>query len=417
LRDTLESVLNIASDLQIDLLTPEALRNPHPILAQLRAEAPIYKLSHREMGDFPWVLTRYDDSVNLLKDDRFTKDLLRRPGSEFVDRNDMMMQAAASINRHMLTVDPPDHTRLRGLVHKAFTPKMIRSMESRVVQITNELIDQAQANGHQMDFVNDFALPLPMTVIAEQLGIPASDRLKFHEWTQTIVMGSSRGGAGSENVGTAVLEFIMYFHEQFDKRRTEPTDDLITALVQAEEAGEKLDQQELISMVFLLLLAGHETTVNLLGNGMLALLRHPDQMHKLREHPELAESAVEEMLRYDGPIGITSMRWALDDLEIHGQHIGKGDLVLTSLLAANRDPDVFENPDRFDITRQPNRHIAFGHGIHYCVGAPLARLETQLAFPILLDRLPNLELDIDPDAIEWNPSVLLHGMKSMPVRF
>jgi len=209
----------------------------------------------------------------------------------------------------------------------------------------------------------------------------------------------------------------MYFHDLFDRRRAEPTNDLISGLVQAEEAGDKLDQQELISMVFLLLLAGHETTINLLGNGMLALLGHPDQLQKLKDHPELVESAVEEMLRYDGPVSTTSMRWALEDLVIRGQPIQAGELVLPSLLAANRDLEAFENPDEFDITREPNRHIAFGNGIHYCVGAPLARLEANIAFPTLLARLPNITLDTDPTTIEWNPSLLLHGMKAMPVRF
>ena len=254
------------SEQVFDLMTPEALRNPHPIYAQMRAQSPVHKIQHVQMGGQPWLLTRYDDSVSMLKDDRFTNNLLRRPGSEHMDLNDPIRQAAGSINKHMLTSDPPDHTRLRGLVHKAFTPKMIRELSGRIQEITNELIDHAQEKG-QIEFIEEFALPLPMTVIAELLGVPGSDRATFHKWTQTIVMATS-GNVSPETVGTAVLEFIMYFHEQFDQRRAKPTDDLITALVQAEEAGDKLDQQELISMVFVLLVGGHETTVNLLGNGL-----------------------------------------------------------------------------------------------------------------------------------------------------
>ena len=326
-----------------------------------------------------------------------------------------MAMAASTINRHMLTVDPPDHTRLRSLVHKAFTPKMIRELQGRMDEICNNLIDNVQAEG-SMDFILDFALPLPITVIAELLGVPHSDQDKFRYWTQTIVMDGVKN-PGTERIATAVLEFIMYFHELFDKRRAEPADDLISSLVQVEEAGDKLDQQELISMVFLLLVAGHETTVNLIGNGTLALLQNPDQMRKLQAQPELMESAVEEMLRYDGPVGVSTMRWALEDVEWYGQTIPAGDMVVASLLGANRDPQVFENPDTFDIARTPNRHIAFGHGIHYCLGAPLARLEGVVAFETLLKRLPQLQLDINVDEIEWNETVLLHSMKSMPVRF
>ncbi|MBZ0282001.1 MAG: cytochrome P450 [Anaerolineae bacterium] len=398
-----------------DLRSPTALRNLHPILTQMRQENPVYKITHLEMGSYPWVLTRYDDCVNLLKDERFTKDMLRRPGVENMDPKNPMVQASMTINRHMLTVDPPDHTLLRSLVHKAFTPRMIRELNGRVQQIADDLINRVQGQG-EMDFMHDFAVPLPITVIAELLGIPIADQERFRGWTQTIVVeGVSR--AGTERVSTAMLEFIMYFHQLFDERRAAPREDLISGLLQVEEAGDKLSSQELVSMVFLLLVAGHETTVNLLGNGLLALLTHPDQMQKLQTHPALMESAIEEMLRFDGPIGLSTMRWALEELEFHGKTIRAGEMVVASLLAANRDPAVFESPDTFDITRQPNRHIAFGHGIHYCLGAPLARMEGAVAFSTVLSRLPNLRLNIDPNAIQWNETLLLHSMKSLPVRF
>ncbi len=403
------------SDKVFDLYAPDVLRNPHPVLAQMRREAPVYHVNRVEMGGRPWLLTRYDDCINLTKDERFTKDMLRRPGGR-LNPNDPQYQAAISINRHMLTVDPPDHTRLRTLVHKAFTPKMIRELSGRIQQIADDLLDKVESQG-QMEFMNDYAVVIPITVIAELLGIPPEDQAKFREWTQTIVVDGLRNTRDSERMGAAVMEFIMYFHAMFDQRRAEPQEDLITGLVQVEEDGDKLDPQELISMVFLLLVAGHETTVNLIGNGTLALLQHPEQMAKLRANPTLIESAIEEMLRYESPVGATTMRWALEDVELHGQVIPAGDMVLASLLGANRDPAVFENPDVFNIERTPNRHIGFGHGIHYCLGAPLARLEGAIAINTLLRRLPNLGLDVEPDAIEWNETILLHSMKALPVRW
>lgn len=398
---------------EVDFLAPDVLRNPHPTLARMREEMPIYHVQHMELGSYPWLVTRYQDGIDLLNDERFTKDYARIPNKGEPTERDMMMEAAASINRHMLTLDPPDHTRLRGLIHKAFTPNMIRALEGRIQAITDELIDRMLAKG-QFNFISEFAFPLPVTVIAELLGIPHEDQDKFREWSQAIIMGGSTG-ADMDKVGVAALEFIMYFHEKFDERRADPKNDLITALVQAEDAGEKLDQQELISMVFLLLVAGHETTVNLLGNGMLALLQHPDQKRLLAERPELIKSAVEELLRYDGPVGVSTMRWALEDVDYYGVTIPAGEMVVASLLAANRDPAMFANPNALDITRNPNKHIAFGNGIHYCVGAPLARMEGAIAFNTLLRRVPNLALTVDADELEWNPTILLHGMKAMPV--
>ncbi len=393
---------------EVDLIAPEVLRNPHPTLAKLREEAPIYQVQHREMGSHPWLLTRYDDAIALLNDERFTKNFQRIPNQQRDEsRKDYMMEAAAAINRHMLTLDPPDHTRLRSLIHKAFTPKMIRELEGRIQEITDDLIAGMLAKD-SVDFIADFAFLLPVTVIAELLGVPREDRDMFKRWSQTIILGGSAVG-NMEQVGVAALEFIMYFHEKFDERRASPQDDLITGLVQVEEAGDKLDPQELISMVFLLLVAGHETTVNLLGNGMLALLQHPDQKQMLKQNPDLIRTAVDELLRFDGPVGVSTMRWALEDVEFHGQ------MVVASLLAANRDPSAFENPDMLDITRTPNKHLAFGNGIHYCVGAPLARMEGAVAFNTLLKRLPNLALAVDSDQLEWNKTILLHGMKSMPV--
>jgi cytochrome P450 len=402
-----------ATDVQFDLFKPEALRNPHPILAQMRTEAPIYRINRREMGHIPWLLTRYDDCIKLLRDERFTKNMFRRPGAGEIDPNNMAMQAAATINRHMLTVDPPDHTRLRNLVHRAFTPRMIRELSGRIQQIADQLIDNMQ-DKTEIDLIRDYTVPLPITVIAELLGVPSKDHNQFRDWTQTLIVDATRG-IGGERIGIAALEFMMYFHQLFDERRAEPKEDLITGLVQVEEAGDKLSSEELISMVFLLLGAGHETTVNLLANGTLDLLLRPEIKEKLRDNPDLMEGAVEEMLRFNGPVGASTMRWALEDVKMYGQAVHAGEMVLASLLGADRDPAVFQNPDEFDISRNPNPHMAFGNGIHYCLGAPLARMEGIIAINTMLKRLPNLALAVDPEALEWNDTILLHSMKAMPV--
>ncbi len=249
-------------------------------------------------------------------------------------------------------------------------------------------------------------------MIAQLLGIPAEDRNNFRDWSQTIVLGRNY-----DAVTRAAMAFIMYMNELFDQRRAAPQDDLISNLIQVEEAGDKLAREELMSMIFLLLVAGHETTVNLIANGTLTLLTHPDQMQLLCDDSTLIRSAIEEMLRFESPVASTTNRFALEDVEIRGQIILKSDLVLASLIGANRDPEVFENPDAFDIRRNPNRHMAFGYGLHYCLGAPLARMEGAIAINTLLRRLPNLQLAVDPRDIEWNESLLLRSMKALPVRF
>lgn len=393
-----------------DVLAPAVRWNPYPVYALLRQEAPLFKTPYHEMGDNPWLLTRYDDCVTLQKDPRFTKNMARIMGDDMPDE----AQMAAAINRHMLFSDPPDHTRLRSLVHQAFTPRMISEMNDRVQAIADDLIDQIDGT-HEFDLISQYAFPLPIMVISELLGIPHADRDTFRRWSQIMVNEGARGG-DMDAVGAAAIEFIMYFHQMFDQRRADPKDDLISALVQVEEQGDKLDQQELISMVFLLLVAGHETTVNLIGNGTLALLQHPEQMRELRDDPALIKTAVEEMLRYEGPVSATTMRWALEDIEWHGEVIPRGDLVLASLASADRDPSMFENPNQFDIHRTPNRHIAFGQGIHYCLGAPLARMEGAIAINTLLRRLPELELTVGARDIQWNESLLLRGLKELPLR-
>lgn len=398
-----------------DIWSAKTRANPQALYEQMREEAPIYRAVGPMSGNNFWFFTRYDDCMSVLKNDEmigkeFRKHLPAEVANNWgppPDPNDVF----EVINHHLLDLDPPDHTRLRGLVHKAFTPRVIENLRPRIQQIADDLIDQMQGTG-QADLINAFSFPLPITVIAEMLGIPAADRDKFRDWTRTLLFVPD----ADEN-RRAAMEFGMYMNSLIDERRDNPQEDVLSGLIQAEEAGDRLDRMELLSMLFLLLVAGHETTVNLIGNGTLLLLQHPDQMQKLKNDPTLIRSAVEEMLRYNGPVETTTFRWAFEDVEVGGVTIPAGDVVLPALLAANRDPAYFENPNVFDITRENNKHIAFGLGIHYCLGAPLARMEGAIAINTLLKRLPNLQLAVDVDDLQWNESILLHGMKEMPVTF
>lgn len=387
--------------------------NPQAMYAEMRQHDPIYSALGPMSGHRFWFFTRYEDVVAVLRNQHFVKDARKNLKPEFAFRYvaenpDPVWEA---INHHLLNLDTPDHTRLRSLVHKAFTPNQIRALEPRIHQIATELLNNI-GDKPDGDLLNDFAFPLPITVIAEMLGVHSNMRDKFRHWTQAILFGMD------EQAGMlAVMEFVQYVNELIEERREKDQGDILSALVRAEEEGDTMSHMELLSMVFLLLVAGHETTVNLIGNGALALMQHPEQMQKLQENPQLIGSAVEEMLRYNGPVEAPTWRYASQDIEIGGVTIPEGDVVLPSLLAANRDPAVFENPDTFDITRDPNPHVAFGNGIHYCLGAPLARMEGTIAINALLARYPELRLNAPVEKLEWNASLLIHGMKALPVRY
>jgi cytochrome P450 PksS len=314
----------------------------------------------------------------------------------------------------MLDLDPPDHTRLRSLVHKAFTPGLVEQMRSRTQAISDELLDRVVWLG-EMDLIRDFALPLPMTIITEILGVPAKDHDKFHRWSKAVV--SLTSPSPTLRVIPAVWKFIRYLRQFFKLRRRDPQDDLVSALIKAEEAGDKLNEDELLAMVFLLLIAGHETTVNLVGNGTLALLENPNEMSKLRSEPSLVKPAVEELLRYTSPVLMTTERYALENAIVHGVTIPRGEMTLGVIGSANRDETVFDKPNELQITREPNKHLSFGQGIHFCLGAPLARMEAQIAFTTLLQRLPDLRLKNSPHSLRWRPSMILRGLASLPVRF
>ncbi len=386
-----------------DLFSPAFKANPFPTFARLRQSCPFYPHAAPD-GSTIWYITRYEDVGAVLKDHtRFVKDIRHAQNTP--------RTATAAINHNMLFSDPPLHTRLRALVNQAFTPRRVRGMEFTIRAAAEQLLDRTAHQGG-MDVIADYALPLPVWVICDLLGIPPADRAQVQDWSQAIIAPGRRGLNFSQRK-RKVRDLLLYFRALFADRRRAPQDDLISDLLQAEEAGDRLTDEELTSMVALLVVTGHETTVNLIGNGVLALLQHPAQWAQLQVQPDLLASAVEEMLRYDGPVETSTTRWAAEDVAVSGGCIRRGDVVRVVLASANRDAAYFANPDTFDITRRDNRHLAFGHGIHYCLGAALARLEGQLAVEALLTRFPDLRLAAPQ--LAWRSGVLFRGLSRLPV--
>ena len=389
-------------------MDPEFLADPYPTYRRLRTEDPV----HHSPLDF-WVLTRYEDVVAVLRDPRFIKE----PLAAFVAAR-FGVAVPPGVGVSMLDRDPPNHTRLRSLVSKAFTPRVVEGLRPRIQEIVDSLITRAEAAG-SMDLIEELAYPLPVNVICEMLGVPVEDHERFKGWSLDIARGLDSILLPPESEvprrsGAARHAMTDYFRGLVAERRASPRGDLLSALIAAEEAGDKLSEDELLATCILLLIAGHETTVNLIGNGTLALLRHPGELRRLRENPGLIASAVEELLRYDGPVQRTA-RIPSTDVTIGGRTIGKGEMVMPFIGAADRDPAQFPDPDRLDLARTDNRHIAFGWGIHFCLGAPLARVEGQIAIDALVRRLPKLELVTDEP--EYRQSLTLRGLKTLPVRF
>jgi cytochrome P450 PksS len=395
-----------------DLWSPQHRANPFPLYARLRREAPVSRLVEPSRGVPLWLVTRYKDAVEVLRHTRLVKD--PRTLSEEARSRYFRMEELSPLNQHMLSADPPRHTRLRSLVAKVFTPRRVEELRPRIEAICQQLLDTAQPHGG-VDLLDAYAFPLPITVIGELLGVPLEDQHRFREWTGALM--NPRGPGGMEAQRNAGMQFITYFQELIARRRGEPRNDLLSDLMAVEEQGDRLNPTELLAMLFLLLLAGHETTVNLIGNGVWALLKHPEQLARLRADPALIDSAVEEMLRYASPVETSTSRFAVEDMELFGQRIPAGELVSASLLSANHDPEQFPEPERFDITREPNRHIAFGFGSHFCLGASLARLEATIAINALLARLPRLCFASDPDTFQWRETALIRGLKQLPVAF
>lgn len=395
-----------------ELWSPEVTANPFPLYARMRRETPVARSRHPSMEGPIWVVCRYQAAVDFLKDSRFAKS--KQTLSKESQRRYFRVSSLKHLDQHMLSADPPMHTRLRSLVAQAFTLRRVEALRPRITAIASQLLDRLEPQG-RVDLLDAFAFPLPITVIAELLGVPVEDQDRFREWTTTFLTPPKDGDLAP--LRRMAQEFQAYLQDFLARRRADPQDDLASAMISAEEQGDRLTAEELMSMVFLLLVAGHETTVNLIGNGVWALLQHPGQLERLRAEPALLDSAVEEMLRYCGPVRHSTSRFTTEDTEFHGQHIPAGEMLVAGLLSANRDGDVFPEPERFDIGRQPNRHIAFGSGIHFCLGAPLALLEARVSFRLLLERLPRLRFAVDPATLRWRDSLLIHGLERLPVTF
>ena len=394
-------------DVHFNPMDPEFIADPYPTYHRLRAEDPVH---HSPLGF--WVLTRYEDVVAALRDPR----LVKEPIAAFVAAR--FGAAMPAMGLSMLDRDPPDHTRLRGLVNKAFTPRVVEGLRPHIQKIVDGLLARVEGAG-TMDLIEEFAYPLPVTVICQMLGVPVEDRERFKQWGLDIARGLDAillppDSDVARRSAAARRALAEYFRALIAERRAAPRGDMLSDLIAAEEAGDKLSEDELLATCILLLVAGHETTVNLIGNGTLALLRHPDQLRRLREDPGLIGSAVEELLRYDGPVQRTA-RIPSADVRFDGLTIGKGEMVMPFIGAADRDPAQFPDPDRLDITRTDNRHIAFGWGIHFCLGAPLARVEGQIAIGTLVQRLPKLALATDRP--EYRQSLTLRGLTTLPVGF
>jgi cytochrome P450 len=385
--------------------------NPHEIYRQMREESPFYRAVEPHTQWTHWFITHYNDCVAALKNPNFIKDFRKvahivdeqqRSGPSALPRRDVMRQ-------NMLFLDEPDHTRLRHLIHRGFTPRRIEDLRQRIYQITDDLLDKMEGQ-EKADLVRDFAIPLPIIVIAELVGIPAEEREQFRAFASDLIFAKDEAV-----VNHALDDFIHYFDMKFEARRQSPKDDLLSILVHAEEAGDTLSRIELLSMMWILIIAGHETTVSLISNGTLALLEQREQFELLQKEPELIPLAIEELLRFDGPLECATIRWAAHDMLLGNQAVKQGDVIMISLVSANRDEKVFENPDVLNIRRKDNPHLAFGHGIHFCLGAPLARLEGGIAFERLLQRYPKLELACERHELKWNNSIVLHGLKTLPI--
>jgi cytochrome P450 len=400
---------------RVDLFDAAFKADPYPTYAELRSTAPVHRTTLPD-GRSVWLVTRYEDVLAIFKDKRFVKDWRKVMTPEQLAQIPPIPEVMKPLSQNMLDTDPPDHERLRALVSKAFTPKLIERMRPRVQAKADVLLDAVEDRG-RMDLIDDYAFPLPIIVIAELLGVSSEDRNKFREWSDAAVSGNATKEYLEEVLIPHMQAFTDYLRALFKEKHKHPTEDLISALVRAEEAGEKLNEDELLGMVFLLLVAGHETTVNLIGNGVLALLQHPDQLQRLRAEPSLIKPAVEELLRYDGPVETSTERFAKEDVVIGGTVIPRGEMVLVVIAAADRDPERFRDPDAVDITRADNRHLAFGKGIHHCLGAPLARMEGQIAIGTLFRRMPELRLKEPPESLAWRPGMVLRGLQSLPVEF
>lgn len=385
--------------------TPEAQQNPYPIYRKIREEIPIIKRDHT------WMLSRHRDVAALLPDKRMSA---VRGHLGYLDEEERAKnQALIDANRYMiLFLDPTDHTRLRSLVAQAFSARRIENLRVRITELVDELLADVEP-GEPWDLIQTLADPLPGLAIAELIGVPTADQASFTRWANDYGAWLGAWRADEElrrRANQSAGELSDYIRGMIQERRNAPADDLLSGLVQAEEEGDKLTEPELVSTIFLILFAGNETTTNLIGNGILTLLRHPDDMARLRADPSLMRTAIEELLRFDGPVQLTT-RFVTEPIELEGHMIEPGEQIEFLLGAANRDPEQFDDPENLNLARRPNRHIGFGHGIHFCLGAPLARAEGQIAIAEILRRYPNLELA--QDEVRWRDNPILRGLTGL----
>jgi pimeloyl-[acyl-carrier protein] synthase len=398
----------MATTVTLDWSSPDFLADPYPAFHRLRDADPV----HWHESGF-WLVTRYEDAAAILRDPRFVRprgpgvDVERSGGDAYTSPRELLQAFG------ILWQNPPDHARLRRLVNRAFTPGVVDALRPRIQAIVDDLLHAARGR-ERVDLVPELAYPLPVRVIAELLGVPLADRAMFRGWSSDLVgaFDPARGPGAVERGNSAIEAFLGYFSDLIQERRASPGDDLLSALIEARDAGDRLTEHELLANVVFLFVAGYETTVGLIGNGVLALLRNPDQLAKLREDPGVTTSAVEELLRYDSPQ--QTIFWTVaEDVTWDDKRIRPGQEVLILVGAANRDPARFPQPDRLDVCRNDNRHLAFSHGVHFCLGAPLARAEAQIAIPSLLRRFPGLALADEP---EWQPTFFIRALKSLSVQ-
>lgn len=389
-----------------DFANPRFKANPYPFYARLRAEAPVYRTKLSFWLPPVWLVLRYDDVLMVLKDERFTKDIAARLP--------WVARSMGPIYRNLLNQDPPDHTRLRTLVSKSFTPRVVEGLRDRIQRVCDDLLDAATTTG-RIELVRGFALPLPLTIIADLLGMPPEDRRRIGSWPTAL--GAASSGAPQDMLRVLPYTWLLvrYFRRLVAQRRAQPHDDLVSALVRAEESGDKLSEDEVIAMIYLLLVAGYETTVGLIAGGALALIQHPEQRKQLQQNPSLTGLAIEELLRYTSPADFASPRVAREDVTIGSVTIPRGGIVFAVLGSANRDESEFRDPETLDLTREPNRHLALGMGAHYCLGAPLARLEGEIALTTLVRRFPDLRLAEASESLRWRRGLAIRGLARLPV--
>lgn len=390
-----------------DLTVKALIADPYAGYAALRATTPVHRMTGPD-GLPVWLVTRYADVRQALADPRLSLDKAHAtPG------NYLGFKLPPALDANLLNMDPPDHTRIRRLVSQAFTPRRIAALRGPIEQVAEKLLD-AMAPLGRADLLAAYAGPLPITVICDLLGVPEGDRHDFRAWTDTLITPDPNH---PEEAKAAVGAMLRFFTGLIARKRTEPADDLLSDLIAVRDEGDRLSEDELTSLAFLILFAGYENTVHLIANAVLALLTHPEQLAAARAEPELIAGAFEEFARFDGPAPLSIRRFPREDVTIGGVTVPAGETVLLAIASANRDPDQFTDPDRLDLRRRENGHLSLGHGIHYCLGAPLARMETELALTALLRRFPDLALDVPVEQLRHRPALRARGLLELPVRY